>query len=456
MAVTTLTIVTNGSIYVTPNISDVTSMHLIKAIDAVDELSFELHVPVTDGINTIRSLISQVYLTSDQGNFAGRVVQIDNQQSNDGTVTLRCEGAKGYLKDSWVFPGSEAPNEPIEEPYEEPVEESSEEDILSNNTRSNPEPGPSQIDLGALKKGDSLGHIISAIVSTHNAFVLPSFEIRYESLTYYLQSLRLTSDLDISGQTVYDAMNSIAEAFAIEWDIRWDGVSTNLPKLYVSKKFGGFKGELKTGINLGSVSKTENAEDLYTAILPLGGVGYDGKRLSLSSVACNTYNSGSIYISSTKQYSDPTTGARMSPIVKNVELCKIYGVRIMMKIYDNIVVNAPEEFLNKRNELLEQAKIDCDDLSKRTITYSVSAFDFENLPVSGPGPELTVYDYYRIIDYVTGTNVVLRLNKKDIDFDNLINPSLDFVYDESKQDSSEPTIIEDGITPFRPEPRNMR
>ena len=423
------------------NLNEITNLHLISAVNAVDELSFDAHIPITQHLMKIHARKSKVFFISDQGNFSGCVAQVDLSQSDNGTVSYHCIGAKAYLQKSWVFPGSEAPDEPSEEPVEE---------VQTNVTRSNLEPGPQRIDLGALKKGNALGSILSAVVSTHNSFVVSSERILLDTPTYYISTLTLKKDLELAGQNLYDAMNSIAEAFAIEWDIVWDGVLTNYPKLKVAKKFGKHMGELKTGLNLSSVSKTENATDIYTAILPLGGVGYDGKRLSLCSVACNNFNAGAIQTSSVKTYSDISIGARPSPVVKNMELVKLYGVQIKLMMYDNINVQTPEEWRNKRNELLEQAIVDCDALSQQTVSYSVNAFDFENADIPGIGPKLEIYNYYTVNDYITGINTELRLTKKDTNFDDILNPSLTFELDNRKENAAEPAIISNVMTPVRP------
>lgn len=443
MAVTDLQIYfDDDSTVVHFNLSEITNLHLITAVNAVDELSFDAHIPITQNLMKIHARKSKVFFISDQGNFSGYVAQVDLSQSDNGTISYHCVGAKSYLQKSWVFPGSEAPDEPAEEPTEEEVQ--------TNVTRSNPEPGPISIDLGALKKGNTLGSIMRAVVATHNSFVVSSERIMLETPTYYIETLQLKKDLELAGQNLYEAMNAIADAFAIEWDVVWDGVTTNIPKLKVAKKFGKHAGELKTGLNLSSISKTENATDIYTAILPLGGVGYDGKRLSLCSVACNSFNAGAIQTSSVKTYSDISIGARPSPIVKNMELVKLYGIQIKLMIYDNINVQSPEEWRNKRNELLEQAIQDCDSLSQQTVSYSVNAFDFENADIPGIGPKLEIYNYYTVNDYITGINTELRLTKKDTNFDDILNPSLTFELDNRKENAAEPAIISNGMTPVRP------
>lgn len=432
---------------VSVDINDVTNMHFIKAVDAVDELSFDLHLPVTKSALNIRPLKTIVSMTSDEGNFYGRVVNLDLSQTDNGTMNVVCEGAKGFLRDSWVFPGSPPPEEYIgEEPEEEPNENANQTRSLSLRDAPEPEPIHYTTDLGALKKGTMLGVILSCLVTAHNAFVTPSFAITLSDMGYSRAVIPLKEDLDLSGSTCFDAMETIAKEFAMEWNINDER------QLVVTKKFGTLKGSLKTGVNLISVSRSEDASDIYTAILPLGGVGYDEKRLSLSGVPCNQYVSQSIRSAEAKNYAEANSGARYSPIVRNALLNNLYGLRIKLVVYDDIVVNDPSEYRNARNNLLRKAQEECDQLSKRSVTFSVSALDFDASPIGGPGPELTVYDFYQVEDYITGINAVLRLTKKDFNFDDPLNPSLTFALDDSKPYAYEPSIITDGKT--RIEPKN--
>lgn len=439
---TTLTI---SGVYV--DIADVTNMHFIQAVDAVDELSFNLHLPVTSSAKNIRPLQTIVDMSSDEGSFHGRVVHLDLSQENNGTIGVSCEGAKGFLRDSWIFPGSPPPSEYIGEEPIEPTESNVEnvEVVQTRTTRSAitplpPEPIHYTMDLGALKKGASLSVILSCMVTAHNAFVDPSFQITLGSSP----GGYLKEDLDLGGKTCYEAMDTLAKEFAMEWNI------SESNQLVMAKKFGSMKGKLKTGINLSSVSRSEDASDVYTAILPLGGVGYDEKRLSLTGKACNHYNYGSIKGTSVGAYEDKNTGARGCPYVKNNILYNLYGLRIKLMIYDDIVVNDPSEYRNARNNLLRKAQEDCDQLSKQAVTFNVKALDFYASPIGGPGPELKVYNYYQVEDYITGINAVLRLTKKDFNFDDPLNPSLTFALDDRKQGASEAATISDGFTNIIP------
>ena len=414
--------------------SMVTGLTYSRAIGAADTLSFTLHVPVISGQNKIKPYKTFVTMTADHESFSGRVINIDTTQQDNGTLVITCEGSMAYLHDSFVFPGSPAPTGEEPEPEPEPEENNNENSEESNEpTRDVTVVVPGEggntnvtttFDLGTPKAGTTLNTLMSAVIHAHNAFISDP-RLRMQDYITNSGHLKLVHDLTLEGLSLWDAMNKIAEDMGLEWYV-------NGTHIMVDKKFGSYKGDLKTGVNLNSVSKTEDAGDIYTAILPLGGVGYDEKRLSLTSQPCNEYSAGAVLLGSIYNYTDFNIGSRSRPIVKNEELCNLYGARVQLKIYDNIVVNAPEEYHNKRDELLTQAQSDCEQLSKQTISINASAFDFANSPIGGPGPELSVYNYYKVDDYITGINTTLRLTKKEINYDDILNPSLTFALDDRK------------------------
>lgn len=415
-----------------------TGVHYVKAVDAIDELYFDLRIPLFRSQNMVRPYKTFVTMQSDNESFTGRVVSCEVSQTDNGILHVVCEGSQGYLKDSWVFPGSKDPADEEENVVDETTD--SETNSIGDdpyhvwvnpgrgyhfglhNTKA---PNASKVfDLAYPQAGTTLTRILDALKNAHNGFVPVS--LRISTILTNCGNLILQHDLSIGGQTVYEAMNTVAKEFGVEWQMIGSVV-------YVQKKFGTVKGTLKTGLNLNGFSKSEDAKDLYTAILPLGGVGYDEKRLSLSSKPCNAYAAGETSSGEIRGYLSPAIGSRARPYVKNEELVKLYGLRIKLVTYDDIVVNAPEEYKARRDELLSQALVDCEELAQQTISISASAFDFANTEIGGPGPELTVHDYYNVSDYITGTNMILRLVSKDINYDDILNPSLAFVLDDRKK-----------------------
>lgn len=430
-------------------------VHYISGLGAIEELDFDVHVPLFKGHNEIKPFKTFVTFQSDNETFEGRVVGKDVSQENDGTIRIICEGTQGYLKDSWVFPGSKDPDDEEEGQTDETAEADSEEqhanvgDIYTvpgggrwykHRTKVTTPPNNSKkFDLAYPRAGLYFSTIVNALKDAHNAFV----ESRYRITTVMMNdcsNLILQHDLSLAGSTCYDAMDSIATEFKIEWYMKGH-------VLYCKKKFGTVKGDLKTGLNLNTVSKTEDARDIYTAILPLGGVGYDEKRLSLCSSPCNKFSPGSISGGTLRGYSNIKIGARSRPYIVNEELQRIYGLRIKLSLHDDIVVNDETEYKACRDELLSQAMVECQDLANQVIQVSASAFDFANSTIGGPGPELTVFDYYHVIDYVTGIDMILRLVGKDTNYDDILNPSLTFSLDDRKN-SVEPVVMTKYLQPI--------
>lgn len=417
------------------------SVRYIRSAGAIDELNFDIHLPIFKAQNLVRPYKTFVTMVDGNDEFHGRVVDIDTSQTNDGTMHVVCEGSAGYLKDSWVFPGSKDPNDEEtgmqdETTPDEPAESSDPYAIVISapgKGRCHPgntnKPAPNKtkrFDLAYPGRGTPLSRMLDAVKNAHNAFV--GVSLRISTILCNCNNLVSQHDLSLAGSTIFDAMNTIADDYGVEWQMRGS-------VMYVQKKFGTLKGDLKTGYNLNSFSKTEDAKDIYTAILPLGGVGYDEKRLSLSGKPCNSYAAGEMASASMMGYFNASSGSRGRPYIINEELYKLYGLRIKLTTHDDIVVNAPEEYKIKRDDLLAQAQVECEELSKQTISVSASAFDFHNSPIGGPGPELTVYDYYNVIDYVTSTNIVLRLVGKDTNYDDILNPTLTFALDDRKKTS---------------------
>lgn len=428
-------------------------VHYITGLDSIEELDFDVHVPLFKGHNEIKPFKTFVQFQCGNDTFEGRVVGRDISQESDGIVRIICEGTQGYLKDSWVFPGSKDPADEEEGQPDETAEADSEEQVgnigdiytmpgkgrwYKHRTKVTTPPNNSKkFDLAYPRAGLYFSTIVNGLKNAHNAFVDSQFRI-ITVMMNDCSNLILQHDLTLAGSNCYEAMDTIAKEFKIEWYMKGH-------VLYCKRKFGTLKGDLKTGLNLNSISKTEDARDIYTAILPLGGVGYDEKRLSLCSSPCNQFAAGSVSGGSLKGYANMAIGSRSRPYIKNDELVRIYGLRIKLTLHDDIVVNEASEYKACRDELMSQAMVECEDLANQVIQVSASAFDFHNSPIGGPGPELTVFNYYHVTDYITGTDMILRLVGKDTNYDDILNPSLTFSLDDRKK-SVEPVTMAKSIT----------
>ena len=411
-------------------------VHSVKT-KASDSLTFKVHFPASGHCNWLRPFCTMVTAT-DGGStvFRGRITNIETSQENNGTKSVTCEGEQGFLKDSFVFPGSKNPDE--EEPEEEENEGTGTGAVVIGTRSIFP---TEYLDIANPKAGTSVQTILQALVRVHNSFT--GAELHLDGYSYSGNAV-LKNDLDLAGKSVYEAMDAIADDTSLEW--RAGRIYGNGFKLEMARTFGSVKGSLTTGLNLKSVTKQENLDNVFTAILPLGGYCYDGKRLSLTSYPCNdstkivTVTRGDFM-----SYDDVKVGSRGRPYITNPSLVKLYGLRIKLVIYDDISVTEPTEYAVKRDELLKCAQREVAELAKEVVSFSADAFDFESATIGGPGPELSVYNYYMVSDYITGINVKLRLTQKDTNYDDVLNPTLTFELDD-RTSTAEPIAIDGGRT----------
>lgn len=415
----------------------VTDVRHVVQVNVIDSFKFSVHFPASGHCNWLRPFCTMVTAYNDgELIFRGRVTNLNTDQSNNGTKQVTCEGEQGFLKDSFIFPGSKNPN--VTEPEEETEESSTPEAVVIGGGSIFPQP---YLDIANPKAGTSVATVLAALVRVHNAFTCSALHLSgYE----VANGATLKNDLELGGKSVYEAMDIIAEDTGMEW--RAGRIYKGSFKLEMSKKFGSVKGSLVTGINLQSVSKQESLDGVYTAIMPLGGYCYDEKRLSLSSYPCNDESKISRVVSGNFMgYDDADVGSRERPFIKNTALVKKYGLRIKTVVYDDICVNDPTEYAAKRDELLKRAQKDVSELAKDILSFSADAIDFAASTIGGPGPELSVYNYYNVSDYITGIDVKLRLTQKDTNYDDILNPGLTFELDD-RTNVAEPIAIDGGRT----------
>lgn len=412
----------------------ITDVHHVVQTKSIDSLSFKVHFPASGQCNWLRPFCTMVTATDSYGiAFRGRVYSVDVDQDNNGTKSVICEGEQGFLKDSFIFPGSKNPNE-----------ETNENNNNSNVVISGKSIYPTEyLDIANPKSGTAVSDILAALVRVHNAFTSTALHLDGYQL-HGASGAKIKNNLELAGKSVHEAMDLIAEDTGLEW--RAGRIYGNGFKLEMAYTFGMVKGSITTGMNLKSISRSENLDGIYTAIMPLGGYCYDGKRLSLSSFPSNDdIKIVGIMGGNFLSYDDIDVGSRVRPFIKNTKLVSMYGLRIKIVIYDDISVSEPSEFASKRDELLKRAQKDVSELAKEIISFSADAIDFAASTIGGPGPELSVYNYYMVSDYITGINVKLRLTQKDTNYDDILNPSLTFEKDD-RTNVAEAIAIDGGRT----------
>lgn len=322
--------------------------------------------------------------------FYGRIYSVGKGVDGADVLRVICEDLSGYLRESFIWYSKE---------YDD--DENSQFRAMA---------------------GDSVSELLNAIKDNHNNYMAMAYELNAHS-TYWtgnvscgireytgISSETLNSDLSLDGMSTMEALNAIFDDLGYEWDILNPSakciVVRAAPRIVVS---GG--GTIATGKTLRSASRTENVRDMFSAIMPLGGYGYNERRLSLSNQDFPySLNGGypQYTIDTLKIPSDPTKettdGERQVLYAVNTTLYNKYGLRIKTVIYDDIAVdtNDDEEIAAARQVLVDLAKIDAEELNQSIVEWNVDAVDLYNV---GIGPQYILYALYNINDTINNISV---------------------------------------------------
>lgn len=208
-----------------------------------------------------------------------------------------------------------------------------------------------------------------------------------------------TQDFDFV--TTLEAVETVCADAGLEWRIRYDDNSGHY-LLDVSELFGTLSETvISVGKNLGSIRYTVDPSQLATRLIPLGGIGYNGQRLTIRSV-----------------------GGRDSIFIDRPDLIAKYGVICRKIVYDDIAVDDPQYFGQRAAELYRRGVEDANSLSEPAVTWEVTAVE---LARAGYAPDIfRVGNFYRIIHPMLGADVTLRLVGKKTDYRNPQRSSLTF------------------------------
>lgn len=357
------------------------------------------------------------------GSFSmrGRVFSIGKGVSETGSVTICVEDVRGFLRDSFIWYS----NEPDD--YE-------------------PEEGEEPEEKFRAKKGDYVLTLVAAIVTNHNTFMTITDCLPYGRLSVSFdssirqQNPKLNSDLSLDGVSTYEALSMIFEDQGFEWDLisLTSSISITVQKKIINSSGGGL---ICTGRNLKAASKSINVQETYTAILPLGGYGYNGRRITLTNVDFSSSDA------SDKLSTDPTAIDRLIPkwdperqetvdapdgeregiLAINSTLVTKFGLHIKAVCYDSAIANSDidDDLASIRAELVKLAKKDAEKLNNDIVEWSVDAVDLS--AVLGGASFNRLYALYTIQDTINGISVSnCRLIKMHKDFDDPTNSTFTF------------------------------
>lgn len=342
--------------------------------------------------------------------FAGRVYSIGNGVEVTGSVQFACEDCRGYLKESFIWYSKDP------DWYDD---------------EGNPDPP----DKYRALMGDDVNALITAIAVNHNRWMGLTYGwanqgAMFMGLAGLPEGATLNNDLDLDGLSTYEVLEQIFEDQGLEWDIVFP-MSLGI-NLRCSLRFTDTGGNITTGVNLKSFSRTEKASDIFTAILPLSGYGYNGRRLSLSNHDFNE-NEGfaqlstdpqaitriiQVYDQSKGEFVDSPNGEREGILAINEALYNRFGLKIEVVIYDDIVCDSDldEEIAYWRDILVTEALTDAALLNHDIIEWSCDAADLSN--VIGGAAAFKLYGMYNISDRIGQLAVAnCRMIKVHINYD---------------------------------------
>jgi len=289
----------------------------------------------------------------DEEAFRGRVSRIEGKSSGTTAQTVTCESAAARLKDGIVSV--------------------------------------------SVSRTEILQTALIRILQAHR-------EITDEDSHVYLGDcpetvVQETQDFDFV--TTLEAVETVCADAGLEWRVRYDDASGHY-LLDVSELFGALSNTvISVGKNLGSIRYTVDPSQLATRLIPLGGIGYDGRRLTIR-----------------------TVGGRDSIFIDRPDLIEKYGVICRKIVYDDIAVDDPQYFGERAAELYRRGVEDSNNLSEPAVTWEVSAVE---LARAGYAPDIfRVGNFYRIIHPMLGADVTLRLIGKKTDYRNPQRSALTF------------------------------
>lgn len=345
--------------------------------------------------------------------FYGRIFSMGRGVDGADTTRIICEDLRGYLRESFIFYS-----------YDSDDDENAQYRAL---------------------EGDSVQELLNAIIENHNNYMEMSYNLvnhgtywsgnvscRIETVSGVASGATLNNDLSLDGLSTLEALEQIFDDQGYEYTI----ADATAPFILIicSKKLNyGNRGTIETGKTLKSASKTENVQDMFSAVLPLGGFSYSGRRLSLTNSDFPVSMSQG-YPTSTiddlKPPSDPTKqntdGERVVIYAVNSALYAKYGLRIKTSIYDDVVCNTDtdEDISYARQILVDLAKLEAEALNQDIVEWNVQAVDLHNV---GIGPTYVLFGKYTIVDRINGiTASNARLIKINKNYDNPANSSFGF------------------------------
>ena len=328
---------------------------LKRTVGGIDTLTYTIY-PQSEAFNTAIERITEVAALDkqiDEEVFRGRVLSISGKSNGSTSQTITCESAAARLKDSYFN--------------------------------------------GSVSRTEILRVALNRILGFHNDLTDDAGKVYLGDCPDTIVELTKSFDYVLT----INVINEVLGDAGLEWRVSYDDTNDRY-RLDVAAFFGGVASEpIVIGSNLGSIRYTTDPSGVATRIIPLGGIGYNGERLTIRTYA-----------------------GRDSIYIDRSDLTAKYGIITRAVIHDDIACDDPATFGSKVSELYTAGVADAQALTDKAVTWEVSAVD---LARAGYNVDtFRVGWYYHIMHPMLGADVVLRLVEMTTDYRNPQKSKLTF------------------------------
>lgn len=382
---------------------NITDVELVEEINAISKLSFTVY-PNSNAYDLVGPSITHIVAYDTFLNkviFEGRVYSADDTMDGDGVIAkkLVCEGVLSYLCDS----------------------------IVSNVTFS----GPDDTDI----LGDKAKNAIIWLINKHNE--LTSSEEKHIYIGNIKDNVYLKETISIDNDNIYNVLTQVINSLKWEFKVRYYEGRWYLdagPDFNTEGTADGYSLESSTmiisGVNMVSISKKVSTEDVCTAIMPMGGVGYvaPAYRENITPVRNQGQTEWAEQARLTLHHYDneesPHPRIFCDKYLINEELYKKYGFIAKTVIYDNLVAHDDNDFMTVLNRLYDKGIREVDNLKEPEESYETNAVDLARAGYNFDSIMLGYY--YRVQNPMMNIDTVLRVTSKTLKYEDPVNCTLKF------------------------------
>lgn len=324
-------------------------------VGGIDTLTYTIY-PQSEAFNTTTERMTEVAALDkqiDEEVFRGRVLSISGKSSGSTSQTITCESAAARLKDSYFN--------------------------------------------GSVSRTEILRVALNRILGFHNDLTDDAGKVYLGDCPDTIVELTKSFDYVLTINVISEVLGDAG----LEWRVSYNDTNDRY-RLDVAAFFGGVAAEpIVIGSNLGSIRYNTDISAIATRIIPLGGIGYDGERLTIRTYA-----------------------GRNSIYIDDADLIAKYGVINRTIIHDDIALDDMRNFSQKVSQLYSAGLADLQTLTDKAVTWEVSAVDLVRAGYNVDS--FKIGWYYHIMHPLLEADVTLRLVEMTIDYRNPQRTKLTF------------------------------